>query len=457
MLWYFDRKNYDREELSLVQKASAGNEEDGYKLYEHFRDYGILPGTEVALVTSCPDWLIQEYCKYRGIKSAEAAAVLIKKGNSENIKALLCGRNLVEFERKTMCAFIRFNNVEWLEAYCKRNEFHSWDQANLARYGSASMITHYYSKYHSFAEYVWTVIVNRVLRGSFKQETEKVIDLLIDSSNRFQQSRKALPLFVAKASEQHVEDLIERGKIYEKAQLSLVRRANHSLIIKFMQKHTFDDYEAVQALIRRNNEEEIELFLKKRSILENDYAVALMKVCKGENRKLLFSGKFHFSSNAEETFFRLATKEELLGYLKKHALSNEVALKLIKRGDHDLIMHYCKLSAAESYYMHSAIVKRGNHDEIMCLIEHSRFGFCAMKPLLRRGNKEEILASLKFGIPSVGVTMIIERGDTEIILAAIENGCIKEQKNVVQLIKRGNRREIEAFIHHEQVEMEIPD
>lgn len=235
----------------------------------------------------------------------------------------------------------------------------------------------------------------------------------------------------------------------ESAQHVIVDRGDHDELMYYIERHGFVP-EVQKKLWERDNKEEISLHLLKHGLcqeleakllddgnLENfKFWISLRHLPEGRQKKLLESGsseffyayiaRHNFSYCFDELLIEKRSTQEVMDYLSKnHFLTSRGICKLLKKGDHDLIMHYISFlnwSNVNSFIREFNASGRKNDEELVAAHKKlSRYAYSHFqKNLIQKGDVSAFVCSLDKRLDPETEKFLAKEGCHDIIMAYIE-------------------------------------
>ena len=315
---------------------------------------------EETLVKKAPAEIVEAYIKKHKGLSIVAQIALIRRGDKELIDC---------FRRSTFYGFSSAAEPElirsfkcdaefWWKEYFHYHKLEGSAEIALIDRHDIKLLMLYLDKES------WSNDACMRLLTTYNVEA---IGRLVSEHPRFYLTKEAEAYFVAKMREDVVYSYISRHQLDIPAQVALVKRGDHGLIMYYLKYYRFNSVEAVTGLAKRSVYDEVAEALKK-SPLPGEAQIAII-------------------NNSNDKLFSLL--------IKKQKLIPSAELVLAKGGykpkRHKRIMQYLSLRSIEDADALEIILKRGNSEEIKASIRRKCFNKSIIPTLLiKRGRKDEI-------------------------------------------------------------------
>lgn len=393
--------------------------------------------------------MIQKYVEmYQRMRAKKEFPIL-----SDDVQVIIAQRNNAQ-EMRTYLSYLGFGESaqhvivdrgdhDELMYYIERHGFVSSVQKKLWNRGNEEEISLHFRRHGLCSE---------VVSEYFKQK--KNHDDFLFIIHHYGKQRKALPddVQVMLAQRNDTEEMhayLTYMGFGEPAQNVVVSRGNHDELIYYIERHGFVP-EVQKKLWERDNKEEISLHLLKHGLcqeleaklldegnLENfKFWISLRYLPEERQKKLLESGsseffyayiaRHNFSYCFDELLIEKRSTQEVMDYLSKnHFLTSRGIYELLKKGDHDLIMHYISFlnwSNVNSFIREFNVSGRKNDEELVAAHKKlSRYAYSDFqKNLIQNGDVSAFVCSLDKRLDPETEKFLAKEGCHDIVMAYIE-------------------------------------
>ena len=315
---------------------------------------------EETLVKKAPAKVVEAYIKKHHGLSIVAQIALIRRGDKELIDC---------FRRSEFCGFSSAAEPElirsfkcdaefWWKEYFHCHKLEGSAEIALIDRHDIKLLMLYLDKES------WS---NDACMRLLTTYTPEEIGELISKHPRFYLTKEAEAFLVKEMHEDVVYSYISRHQLDIPAQVALVKRGSHGLIMYYLKYYRFNSVEAITELAKRAVYDEVAQALSQ-SPLPGEAQIAII-------------------DKPNDKLFSLL--------IKKMKLTCSAEIALVKDGykpkRHKRIMQYLRLRQIEDADALEVILKRGNSEEIKACIRRKCFSQSIIPTLLiKRGRKDEI-------------------------------------------------------------------
>ena len=344
-----------------AQRVEEFSKLSGDKLIEYINKVNLSAEEVISLMKSGPSAAVRAYIEKRKFLSVEAQTELLKHGTEEDFIRFI---EVATNEQWSMAdtQIIQTRNERIIKAYLSKYSLNKEAQIELVKLDNIDLLACFLEK--NFGG---------MFDDAFKLMSVETYDQL------FEYVKVRLPneteaTFIRTASAGLVKRYLLRFDLMDLAQIALVARGDHDLIMYFLRFYVFDSDLAITELAKRMNLEEIKACCERAAL----------------------------TAEAQVFIIEHGTPKLINWLISQNLLLKSAELALVKKGDHDAIMKYLE---RHRVYPETGgkIIDRGNSDEIKACIKRGIFFGEYSERIILRGYRDEVELLLATSYPNIKI------------------------------------------------------